>query len=282
MSRPAVHDSRAIGIFDSGVGGLTVLDALRSTLPRENLIYLGDTARVPYGTKSPESVIRYALQATATLAARDIKLLVVACNTASAFALPALRTAFAPLPVIGVIEPGARAACAATRTGRLAILATEATVSAGAYQRAIAEIAPHLEAHAIPCSVLVAVAEEGWREGPLTEAIVAHYLAPLHEDRSIDTLVLGCTHFPVLKRAIAAAAGPGRALIDSASTTATEVAAILSERGLNRPHGERGRLHFLVTDGPERFIRVAHTFFGGDIPLEEIELVDITHPVDRA
>ncbi len=282
MSEHRGGDARAIGIFDSGVGGLTVLEALHATLPHEHLLYLGDTARVPYGTKSPESVIRYARQAAATLVARNIKLLVVACNTASAFALPALRTAFAPLPVVGVIEPGARAACAATRSGHLAILATEATVAAGAYQRAIAQIAPHLETHAVPCSVLVAVAEEGWREGPLTEAIVAHYLAPLHAEHKIDTLVLGCTHFPVLKTAIAAAAGPGRTIIDSASTTAAEVARLLHEHELGSSTERSGGLHFLVTDGPERFIRVAHTFFGEDIPLGAIELVDITHATDPA
>ncbi|MDH3409968.1 MAG: glutamate racemase, partial [Gammaproteobacteria bacterium] len=189
-----------IGVFDSGVGGLTVLKALRDALPREDLIYLGDTARLPYGTKSPASISRYACQATAQLQQKNIKLLVVACNTASAVALDALREQMHPLPVIGVVEPGATAAVEARPAGKHLVLATEATVRLGAYRKAILEKDPAAKIDELACELLVSLAEEGWNGGAIAEAIVRRYLIELDDaSRHPDSVILGCTHFPLLR-----------------------------------------------------------------------------------
>lgn len=267
-----------IGVFDSGVGGLTVLRALRAALPGERFIYLGDTARLPYGTKSGETVTRYAEQAARVLVGRGIKLLVVACNTASAVALGHLAEVFAPLPVVGVIEPGAAAACAASRSGQIAVVATEGTVRGGAYERAIRALRPDAAVVSVPCQLFVALAEEGWVEGPIAEAVARRYLAAVMDARpELDCLVLGCTHFPVLRRAIAAAAGPRVALVDSAETTAEVVAACLLRSGLraaHRPPGP-GLVHFLATDAPARFVRVGAVFLGEAIAPADVELVDL-------
>lgn len=274
-SRP--DSERPIGVFDSGVGGLSVLRALRSSLPGESFVYLGDTARLPYGTKSAHTVERYALQAADLLVARDIKCLVVACNTASAAALPAMRSRYQGLPVIGVIEPGARAACAASASGRMAVLATESTVRGGAYQEAIARIRPDAKVWAIACGMFVALAEEGWVDGAIAAQVAARYLEPLRAQSadSIDTLVLGCTHFPVLGAVIAAAAGTGVRIVDSAATTAATVRAELEGRSLLRT-GEAGGggLRLLATDGVERFASVGGRFLGAPLRAESIELVD--------
>ncbi len=267
-----------IGVFDSGVGGLTVLRALCAVLPEESFIYLGDTARLPYGTKSEHSVARYALQAADELIERGIKTLVVACNTASAAALPALQQRFSELPVVGVIEPGARAACAATRSGRIAVLATESTVRGGAYSQAIARIRTDAEVTAIACALFVALAEEGWTEGAVASAAAERYLAPLRaaQAHAPDTIVLGCTHFPVLKSVIAAAAGPGVRLVDSAATTAQEVRQLLAARGLQRvPGGAAPEVSFLATDAVSRFAEVGGRFFGAPIAADEVELIDL-------
>jgi glutamate racemase len=277
-SQPAL--GRAIGVFDSGVGGLTVLRALRSALPDESFLYLGDTARLPYGTKSAHTVVRYALQAADVLVARDIKCLVVACNTASAAALHAMRERYEGLPVIGVIEPGARAACAASVSGRMAVLATESTVRGGAYQQAIARIRPEARVSAIACGLFVALAEEGWAEGAIAAQVAQRYLEPLRagDGDRVDTLVLGCTHFPVLKSAIAAAAGAGVQIVDSAATTASTVRTALAQHSLL--HGPRDRaagpaqLRFLATDGIERFAAVGRRFLGSSLGAESVELVD--------
>lgn len=268
-----------IGVFDSGVGGLTVLNALRKRLPRENLIYLGDTARVPYGTKSSVSVTRYAEQAAAALIERKIKLLVIACNTASAVAIQPLQNLYPELKVMGVVEPGAKASCKVSQSGRIGVIATESTVKNNAYQAAILGLNPNAAVVAQPCSLFVALAEEGWKEGELVERIVEKCLAPLVEaDKSeIDTLVLGCTHFPVLKGAIAKIMGDRVRLVDSAETTAMAVEESLSATGLLNADNEEGTIEFLVTDGPERFARVAPSFFDGYIDLAQIQLVDIQH-----
>jgi glutamate racemase len=267
-----------IGVFDSGVGGLTVLRALCAVLPEESFIYLGDTARLPYGTKSEHSVARYALQAADELVERGIKSLVVACNTASAAALPALQQRYTELPVIGVIEPGARAACAASRTGRIAVLATESTVRGGAYSQAIARIRPDAEVTAIACALFVALAEEGWTEGAVADATAERYLAPLRaaQSHAPDTIVLGCTHFPVLKSVIAASAGTGVRLVDSAATTAQEVRQLLAAHGLQRvPGGAAPEVSFLATDAVNRFAEVGGRFFGAPIAADEVELIDL-------
>jgi glutamate racemase len=267
-----------IGVFDSGVGGLTVLRALRSQLPREEFIYLGDTARLPYGTKSAASVERYSIQAAQFLIGRGIKCLVVACNTASAVALDALRSAFAPVPVIGVVEPGAAAACAESRTGHIAVLATEGTVQGGAYQRAIASRRPDAVVRAQPCSLFVALAEEGWNEGPIAESIARRYLSEILKDEQIDTLLLGCTHFPVLMSTLAHVVGSAIHIVDSARTTANMLARELRSQSLlsERPIASPPKL--MATDGPERFARVGSRFLGESFTANQVELVDLGKP----
>src|SRR5690242_4350704 len=225
-----------IGIFDSGVGGLTVLHAVLAALPREELIYLGDTGRYPYGTKSADTVTRYSIENVEFLAAKRIKMLVVACNTASAVALDALGDRFA-LPIVGVIAPGARAAAERTRNGRVGVIATEATIASGAYTTALRALRAGLEIYTRPCPLLVPLAEEGWVEGPIARSVVETYLASLRKS-GIDTLVLGCTHYPLLRPLIADVMGADVALVDSAEETAREVAAVLGAGGLARERGE--------------------------------------------
>jgi len=249
----------AIGIFDSGVGGLTVLHALLAALPREDLIYLGDTGRYPYGTKSAETVTRYSIENVDFLIAKGVKLLVVACNTASSVALAALAARY-PVPVIGVIEPGARAAAARTRNGRVGVIGTEGTIASGAYTAALRALRPGLEIYTRPCPLLVALAEEGWVEGPIPRAVVETYLATLKKS-GIDTLVLGCTHYPLLKALIAEAMGERVVLIDSAEETARAVAELLGGQGLERQRGA-GSASFFVTDVPDRFVRIGQRFLG--------------------
>lgn len=263
-----------IGVFDSGVGGLTVLKAIREALPRENLVYLGDTARLPYGTKSPASIERYATQAAAKLYEQGIKLLVVACNTASAVALGALREQLAPLPVVGVVEPGASAAVEAQPRGRHLVLATEATVRLGAYKDAILARDPGAEVREIACELMVALAEEGWSDGHIARDIVRRYLDEAG-DPSPDTIILGCTHFPLLKGTIGNAAAAGVTLVDSASTTAEAVRQTLRERGAQRQGNAPGSLRLLATDGATRFARVGGRFLGHDLSYKDIEIVDL-------
>jgi glutamate racemase len=268
-----------IGVFDSGVGGLTVLRALTRHLPAESFVYLGDTARLPYGTKSPESIRRYALQAAGLLRDRGVKCLVVACNTASAVALDALTREFAPVPVVGVLEPGAAAACRATRDGRIAVIATESTVRGGAYQAAIKQRLPDAVVTASACPLFVALAEEGWTEGSVVEAVVHRYLddlfAPSQGPVHPDTLVLGCTHFPVLAPAIRAVLGPRVAIVDSAETTSAALGEVLTSAGLLAARAGSGRVSLLATDGAERFARVGGTFLGRPIAPADVEIVDL-------
>jgi glutamate racemase len=271
---------RPIGVFDSGMGGLTVMRALMARLPRESFVYLGDTARLPYGSKSPETVTRYAVQCARALMAHRIKLLVVACNTASATALPALAAALAPLPVIGVIEPGAEAALAAAPAGRIAVIATEGTVKGGAYARAIRARRPDAAIVQQACPLFVALAEEGLTEGPIPELVARHYLAALLGDEELrpECLVLGCTHFPALKEVIARVVGPEIRLVDSAATTAAAVEHLLASRGLARGAEAKpasATRRFLATDAPERFARVGEIFLGTAIAPGAVELVDL-------
>ena len=265
-----------IGVFDSGVGGLSVLRALRETLPHEDIIYLGDTARLPYGTKSPASISRYAGQATAKLQQRGIKLLVVACNTASAVALDALREQMKPVPVIGVVEPGATAAVAARPGGRHLVLATEATVRYGAYRHAILERDDRAEVRELACEMMVALAEEGWTEGGIAEAIVRRYLEPLAELAfEPDSIILGCTHFPLLRPAISQVVAQGTVIVDSASTTAGVAASRLAEHDLLNDQQGPGRLRLMATDGASRFARVGGRFIGEALDADDVELVDL-------
>jgi glutamate racemase len=268
-----------IGVFDSGVGGLTVLRALRDRLPHEDFVYLGDTARLPYGTKSAGSIRQYSLQAARLLHERGVKCLVVACNTASAVALDALAQEFAPVPVLGVLEPGAAAACRATRTGRIAVLATESTVRGGAYQAAIARQLPEATVTARACPLFVALAEEGWTDGPVVTGAIHRYLDDIFlagpGAAHPDTLVLGCTHFPVLAPALRAVLGNDVAIVDSAATTATALAVVLEQRGLLRPAAGEGAVTLLATDGPERFARVGAVFLGQPLSAADVEIVDL-------
>ncbi|MFA7166239.1 MAG: glutamate racemase [Desulfoplanes sp.] len=276
MNQP--YNDLPIGVFDSGVGGLTVLKALRDTLPAEELVYLGDTARLPYGTKSPETITRYALQVAEKLIARHIKLLVIACNTVSSVALEVLRKTCAPLPVIGVVEPGAQAACLASITGQIAVIGTESTIARGAYQQAIHAINPSACIIAKACSLFVSLAEEGWLEGDIVESIASRYLKEMlaeHPGTSPDCLVLGCTHFPLLAPAIGHVAGPDVTLVDSAGTTARAIRIILIKRNLTTRRSTSGQTHFLATDSASRFARVGTIFLQKTIRPEDVEIVDL-------
>lgn len=270
-----LHPEWPIGVFDSGVGGLTVLRALEARLPAERFVYLGDTARLPYGTKSPRTVQRYAMQAAQRLVERRVKALIVACNTASAVALPALETRYAPLPVIGVVDPGAVRACEHSRSGRIGVIATESTIAGGAYQAALLARRGELKIYGRACSLFVALAEEGWVEGEIVESICREYLAPwLAPGVEIDTLVLGCTHFPLLAETIGRVVGERLLLVDSAATTAAAVAVILERLGLEREHGEGGR-ELLATDDAVRFARVGSRFLGETLSASDVELIDL-------
>src|SRR5262245_26294565 len=273
--------NQPIGVFDSGMGGLTVMRALIERLPRESFVYLGDTARLPYGSKSADTVRRYAVQCARALMRDRIKLLVVACNTASATALPALAEVLKPVPVLGVIEPGADAAVKAAPSGRIAVIATEGTVNGRAYERAIHARNPAAVVTQQACPLFVALAEEGLTRGPIAELAAKRYLDPLLGGASPDCLVLGCTHFPVLKETIARVVSPRVKLVDSAETTAIATERLLNERGLSRIGGTR-TLRFLATDAPERFARVGELFLGAKIPASEVELVDLETSNPRA
>jgi len=266
---PGPTIDRPIGIFDSGVGGLTVLKALSERLPGERFLYLGDTARLPYGSKSAATVRRYALNATAHLVARGIKLLVVACNTASSEALDDVTSA-SPVPVVGVVEPGARAA-AACDARRIGVIGTEGTIRSEAYRRALARLAPKADVRAVPCPLFVPLAEEGWGDNPVTDQIARHYLQPLL-DWEIEALILGCTHYPLLEPSLRRVAGPGVRLVDSASSVVETV--VLDHGDLLRASGQaRGSVDIELTDASERFLRILRTILGRDP--ERLEVVDV-------
>lgn len=269
--------ARPIGIFDSGVGGLTVLKALRHRLPAEDYVYLGDTARLPYGTKSASSVLRYARQASAHLRHREIKLLVIACNTASAVALADLEAEFAPLPVLGVVQPGAQAAVAAAPAGRHLVLATEATVGLHAYGNAIRALDPGASVRELACELLVALAEEGWTRGGIADAAVRRYLEAAlagADGWRPQSIILGCTHFPLLRETIRGVAGGEVAIVDSAGTTAEAVATLLGERELLK-RSTHGSLELMATDGAARFARVGGAFLGAPVSPGEVRIVDL-------
>ncbi len=269
-----------IGIFDSGVGGLTVYRALHERLPDERFVYLGDTARVPYGTKSLSTVERYAIENAKFLEAHGIKILVVACNTASALALPAIRRAMT-VKVVGVIEPGARAAVKSTGTKTVGVIATEATVQSQAYSRAIATMNGDLEVIELACPLFVSLAEEGWAESDVAQRVAEEYLSEFRK-RDMGALVLGCTHYPILRKAIASSIGKEVPLIDSGVATTIEVESLLQSSGLARspqfPSDRERQLcddldHFYVTDAAQRFSKVAERFLGvAPTVLEAVEV----------
>jgi len=258
----ADNRARAIGVFDSGIGGLTVLKELVEALPAEDFIYLGDTARLPYGTKSAEVILRYSRENTEFLLAKGIKLLVIACNTASAVALHEIARDTI-VPVTGVIEPGARAAAAASRSGKIGVIGTEATIASGAYTRALQQLRPGVEIYTRACPLLVPLVEEGWTDNTIAEQTVAYYLESL-KTSGIDTLLLGCTHYPLLRDLFRRILGPGVRIVDSASATASVVGERLAELRLARPRG-MGSQSFFVTETPERFVRVGRRFLGPQV-----------------
>ncbi len=263
----------AIGIFDSGIGGLTVVREIMNLLPHEDLIYLGDTARVPYGIRSKETVRRYAVENTRFLLKQDIKIIVVACNTVSAVGLDALREV-TRIPVVGVLKPGAQAAVKATVNKKVGVIGTEATISSSAYQKAIKALDSDVEVKTRACPLFVPLVEEGWLSGEVVEAVVSRYLDELIKS-DIDTLVLGCTHYPLLKEAISKVMGDGVRLIDSAVETARVVKELLKGEGmLKSAIASSGRKTYFVTDSPERFKTIGARFLGQEI--DEIEKVEIS------
>ncbi|HUU46919.1 MAG TPA: glutamate racemase [Acidobacteriota bacterium] len=267
---------RPIGIFDSGVGGLTVVDAMTRAFPAESIIYFGDTGRYPYGVRSKKVLIEFALQIAGFLEDQGCKFIIIACNSASAAALPEV-TAAAGVPVIGVVEPGAQAAVATSRTRRIGVIGTEATIQSGTYTTAIHRLAPEARVEARACPLFVALAEEGYAGHKVTRIIAEEYLAPFKDD-GVDTLVLGCTHYPLLKADIAAVIGPGVRLVDSAEAVAQAVGAELIGRNHHR-ETDRAREHqYFVSDTPERFSRVGERFLGRPVdPVSVIDLETLAH-----
>lgn len=266
------NNNLAIGVFDSGMGGLTVLRALKRELPRESFIYLGDTARLPYGTKSPDTVQQYASQMARILVERQIKALVVACNTATTAALPHLQALLPDIPVLGVVMPGAAAVVAATKNQRIVVLATETTIASNAYQRLISEQLPGAFISVRACSVLVALAEEGMIANSVATEALRHYLSDFQNE---DTLLLGCTHFPVFKPLLASLLPNTVTIVDSAEATAMALKQVLEEKGLyNQPDAVTTFTSYLVTDSIPRFQKVGELFLGEALASEHIELVD--------
>jgi glutamate racemase len=262
-----------IGLFDSGVGGLTVLREVARQLPKESTIYFGDTARVPYGSKSRAVITRFSLEIAKFLRQEKVKMIVVACNTASAFALAELRSRF-EVPIIGVIEPGARAALAATHSGRVGVIGTEGTIESQAYSEAIHQLKKEIQVFGQACPLIVPLVEEGWLEKPVALEIVKEYLVPLLENQ-IDALVLGCTHYPLLKNLLSQVAGPKVRLIDSAEETARTVGRKLQELHLQAPAAAPLSRRFFVSDAPEKFEKTGQRFLGEPIP--GVKRVDVSH-----
>jgi glutamate racemase len=268
----AAKPVRPIGVFDSGIGGLTVAAALRELLPSENIFYIGDTARVPYGGKSATTIERYSLEIAGLLLAEHAKLIVVACNTASALAVPRLQEVL-KVPVVGVITPGAEAAVAATRNGHIGVIGTRATIYSRAYERAIHEIDPAARVHMQAAPLLVPLIEEGWLDDPITDQVIGRYVEKLAHAK-VDTLVLGCTHYPLLHAAIQRFVGPSIKLVDSARNCALAVRALLKKQKLAAPRTNLGKLEVALTDASDGFLRVAEEALGlqvGDVKLRAVQ-----------
>jgi glutamate racemase len=260
-----------IGVFDSGIGGLTVAAALKRLLPSETIFYIGDTARVPYGGKSRKTVERYSIEIGGLLLAEQAKIIVVACNTASALAVPRMKELFR-VPVQSVVTPGAEAALRATRNGRIGVIGTRATIASGAYERAIHALEPQAKVFSDPCPLLVPLIEEGMFDDPITDQVISRYLDPLVA-RDIDTLVLGCTHYPLAREAIARVAGEGIQLVDSAENCALAVKNLLEDKALSAPSDQLGRLDVALTDSTEGFLRTAERALELDIGDVELRTV---------
>lgn len=258
-----MKDNSPIGIFDSGLGGLTVVKEIIRVLPHENIIYFGDTARVPYGTKSKKTIEKFSSQNTRFLTKFKVKLIVVACNTSSSLALNLLKRTF-KIPITGVIEPGAKQALLKTKNGRVGVIGTRATISSGVYQKALTGYKRKIRVFAISCPLFVPLVEEGWLGKDVTKAIAYNYLKPL-KSKKIDTLILGCTHYPLIKATIRKIMGPGVQLVDSAGAVASEVKCILDEKGLRAGGRRRPRYQFFVSDEPQFFSKEGSKFLGRKI-----------------
>lgn len=267
-----------IGMFDSGLGGLTVMRQLVRELPNENILYFGDTARLPYGSKSPETIVRYSLEIADFLMDRGVKMIVVACNTASSHALSVLRERY-PVPVIGVIEPGAEAAVQATSNGRIAVLGTRGTIRSNSYQKAISQLSPGAEVVPVACPLFVPLVEENYISFPAAQMIVREYLKPL-SGKEVDTVLLGCTHYPLLKDLIAEALDKRIRILDSASSCAKWVAEILDENGLSNNESAVPEYTFYVSDDPDKFQELGKVFLGRSV--EDVMLYDIAAKDDAA
>ena len=259
---------RPVGVFDSGIGGLTVANEIMRQLPGESIIYFGDTARVPYGPKSPDTVCRYSREIARFLRQQDVKAIVIACNTATAHALHALRDEL-PVPVVGVVDPGARAAVRASDGGHIGVIGTAGTIRSGAYERAIRALDPDARITARACPLFVPLVEEGWTDHPVTQAVAREYLRPL-VDADIDTLVLGCTHYPLLKSLLCRELGAGVRLIDSAAETAAEIGRVLRERDMHASGEEPPRHRFVASDDPLQFLQLGQRFLGNAIDSVEV------------
>lgn len=258
---------KPVGVFDSGVGGLTVVNQLIKSLPQEDIIYFGDTAHLPYGSKSKESVIRFSLDIANFLQAQRVKIIVVACNTASSFALSSLRENI-EIPVIGVIEPGAQAAVDATRNFKIGIIGTEGTIKSRAFEEALRKIDKNVKVFSRACPLFVPLVEEGWLDEPETSQIAEKYLSPM-KDEGIDTLILGCTHYPLLKELLSRIMGQEISLIDTAEATAKAVERRLGEKNLLRKGSRKSVYKFFVSDDPEKFLQLGRRFMGKNIEKAE-------------
>ena len=262
---------KPIGIFDSGLGGLTVFKEVKKLLPGEDIVYFGDTARVPYGAKSKNTVIKFSIQNADFLIGLDVKMIVVACNTSSSFSLPALKRRY-DIPVIGVIEPGAREAASVTRKMKVGVIGTKATISSGVYERQIKKINPKIDVTSKDCPLFVPLVEEGWLKEDVTEKIARRYLEPLKK-KKIDAIVLGCTHYPLLKSTVRSVLGKNVKLIDSATQTAKVVKKIIYNKDIHNRRGEGGKYRFYVSDEPQLFKKIGSRFLGERIA--NIKKVDV-------
>lgn len=269
-------NNNPIGVFDSGIGGISVLRSLKKHLPLESFVYLGDMARVPYGTKSKHTVVRYAIESAKILLKKNIKLLVIACNTATALALPEVYAAIG-IPVIGVIEHSAKKACVVSKKGHIALIATEGTVSSGSYERVIAQVSPKIQVTGKSCGLLVSLAEEGFLDHPIAEQVVHEYLNPLFALPDVpDCLILGCTHYPFLLKVIERVVDGRMSIVDPAEETAVEVKKWLFEHQMNNTDRSRsGQVAYLVTDAKSRFLRLAQLFLGETILEDSVTAFDL-------
>jgi glutamate racemase len=264
-------DTRPIGVFDSGIGGLTVVKEVMKILPNEDIYYFGDTARVPYGNKSPETVTKFSFQNTRFLISKDVKAIVIACNTASAFSIDSVRSNFS-IPVLGVIEPGAYAAARETKKGKIGIIGTEGTIASRAYEKAIKKILPNAEILGYPCPLYVPIVEEGWAGSKVSYLVAEEYLAPLKK-AGVDTLVMGCTHYPLLKKVVRDVMGPDVALINPAEETAINLMQVLVQHNLQNELRSNSQYRYYVSDNADKFSKVGGNFLNRSV--FNIDKIDI-------